>query len=68
MPLTTQRDLVKLALAPSQTEREKAARTHAAIREHLESDPAISGYNIDTYLQGSESFVSSEVLLREYLC
>src|SRR5688500_8797936 len=53
MTATTQRDLVKLALAPSQTERDKAARTHTAIREHLESDEALKKYAIDTYLQGS---------------
>lgn len=53
MAVTTQRDLVKLALAPSKTERDKAARTHTAIREHLESDPALKKYAVDTYLQGS---------------
>jgi hypothetical protein len=44
MAVTAQRDLVKLALAPSVTEREKAARTHTAIREHLESDDALRNY------------------------
>lgn len=53
MALTTQKDLLKLALAPSQTERDKAARTHTAIREYLESDPALFKYKIETYLQGS---------------
>jgi hypothetical protein len=53
MATVAQRDLVALALAPSQTEREKAARTHNAIREHLETDPALSKYKVDTYLQGS---------------
>jgi hypothetical protein len=53
MAVTTQRDLAKLALAPSATEREKAARTHTAIRQHLESDPLLRNYKIDTFLQGS---------------
>lgn len=53
MSIVTQRDLVALSAAPSQTERDKAARTHTAIREHLESDPALSKYNVDTFLQGS---------------
>lgn len=51
--VTAQRDLVTLALAPSPTELERAARTHRAIREYLESDPALKKYRIDTYLQGS---------------
>jgi hypothetical protein len=50
---STSRDLVKLALAPSETERDKAARTHNSIREYLESDPALKKYSVDTYLQGS---------------
>src|SRR5690242_13716822 len=53
MTVTAQRDLVTLASAPSQTERDKAARTHNAIREHLENDPALAKYRVDTYLQGS---------------
>jgi len=53
MSITAQRDLVTLALAPSQSEREKAARTHTAIREHLETDPSLSKYKVDTFLQGS---------------
>lgn len=53
MSVKAKRDLVQLAIAPSQTEREKAARTHTAIREHLETDPALKKYTIDTFLQGS---------------
>jgi len=53
MAFIVQRDLPKLSLAPSESEREKAAYTHAAIREHLESDPALEKYRIDTYLHGS---------------
>jgi hypothetical protein len=53
MAVTVKRDLVTLALAPSQTEREKAERTHNTIRDHLESDPSLSKYQLDTYLQGS---------------
>jgi len=53
MSVSTQRDLAALALAPSKTERDKAARTHTAIREYLESDPPLAKYKIDTYLQGS---------------
>lgn len=53
MAVTAQRDLVALALAPSPTEREKAARTHKIIRDHLETDPALKKYRVDTYLQGS---------------
>jgi hypothetical protein len=53
MAITAQKDLVDLAVAPSPTEREKAARTHKAIRLHLETDPALAKYNVDTYLQGS---------------
>jgi len=53
MAVTTQRDFVALALAPSQTEQEKAARTHNMIRGHLESDPWLKKYAIHTYLQGS---------------
>ena len=53
MSIVTQRDLVALSSAPSQTERDKAARTHTAIREHLETDSALSKYRIDTFLQGS---------------
>ena len=53
MVVTAQRDLVTLALAPSKTEQDKAARTHTTIREYLESDPALRKYGVDTYLQGS---------------
>lgn len=53
MAVKVKRDLVQLSIAPSQTEREKAARTHVAIREHLEADPALKKYKIDTFLQGS---------------
>jgi hypothetical protein len=53
MTVTAKRDLVELSLAPSPTEQEKAARTHTAIREHLETDEALKRYAIDTYLQGS---------------
>lgn len=51
--VTAKVDLAELALAPSKTEQENAARTHKMIREHLESDPALDRYKIDTYLQGS---------------
>lgn len=53
MTVTAQRDLVTLALAPSQTEREKAERTHNMIRDHLESDSSLAKYHLNTYLQGS---------------
>ncbi len=53
MAVTMQRDLVKLSLAPSETERDKAARTHNMIRAHLEEDRSLSKYSISTYLQGS---------------
>jgi hypothetical protein len=53
MSVSTQRDLAALALAPSKTERDKAAHTHTTIREYLESDPALKKYGVDTYLQGS---------------
>lgn len=51
--VSAKRDLVKLSIAPSESEREKAARTHNAIREHLESDEALRKYSVETYLQGS---------------
>ena len=53
MAVTVKRDLVALSVAPSQTERDKAARTHQSIRSHLESDPSLKKYDIDTFLQGS---------------
>jgi len=53
MAVIAKRDLSKLSFAPSETEREKAARTHNAIREHLETDEALKKYSIETYLQGS---------------
>lgn len=53
MTVFAKRDLVTLAVAPSQTETEKSARTHKAIRTHLESDPELNKYFIDTFLQGS---------------
>jgi len=53
MAVSAKRDLVKLSVAPSETESAKAARTHTAIREHLESDEALKKYSIETYLQGS---------------
>jgi hypothetical protein len=53
MGVEAKRDLVQLAIAPSQTERDKAARTHTVIRQHLETDPALKKYKIDTFLQGS---------------
>lgn len=53
MVVKAKRDFALLAVAPSATERDKAARTHTAIREHLESDPALNKYRIDTFLQGS---------------
>lgn len=46
-------DFVKLSIAPSEAEREKAAQTHNAIREHLETDDALKKYRTDTYLQCS---------------
>lgn len=53
MSTVTQRDLFALSRAPSETEQGKSARTHNIIRKHLETDPALSHYNIDTFLQGS---------------
>jgi hypothetical protein len=53
MGLKATRDLEGLAAAPSQSEREKAARTHTMIREYLETAPALKKYRIDTFLQGS---------------
>jgi hypothetical protein len=53
MAVQAKRDLVQLAIAPSPTEQEKAARTHTMIREHLETDPALKKYKVDTFLQGS---------------
>lgn len=53
MPLKAKRDLDFLSLAPSESEREKAQRTHTMIRTHLESDETLLRYQIDTYLQGS---------------
>lgn len=53
MPTTTKKDLPTLALAPSESEQQKAGRTHRAIRKHLEKDPSLAVYTIDTYLQGS---------------
>lgn len=53
MAVKLKRDLVQLSSAPSETERDKAARTHNAIREHLESDPDLQKYKVDTFLQGS---------------
>lgn len=49
----TKRELATLALAPSETETKRAARTHNKIRDHLEGDPALSKYSISTFLQGS---------------
>ncbi|MDX1963905.1 MAG: nucleotidyltransferase [Pirellulales bacterium] len=53
MAVKAKRDFVTLSLAPSETETQKAVRTHNMIREHLEGDPALGKYNIRTYLQGS---------------
>ena len=54
MAVTVKRgDLSKLSEAPSQTEQAKSAHTHRMIREHLESDPSLTKYSPDTYLQGS---------------
>lgn len=53
MAVTVTRDLTKLSLAPSETERDKAARTHNIIRAHLEEDRSLKKYSISTYLQGS---------------
>lgn len=53
MSVSTERDLAKLALAPSKTEMERAAATHNQIREYLVSDSALQKYKISTYLQGS---------------
>jgi hypothetical protein len=53
MAVTAKRDLASLATAPSETETQKAIRTHNMIRDHLEGDPALSRYSISTYLQGS---------------
>ncbi len=53
MAVRATRDIMALSIAPSATEREKAARTHNMIRQHLESDPALKKYGIDTFLQGS---------------
>lgn len=50
---TAKIDLVRFALAPSETERDKAARTHKIICEHLANDPSLDRYDIDTYLHGS---------------
>ena len=52
-PVSTQRDLAALALAPSKTKRDEDAQTHTTIRQYLESDPALKKYALDTYLQGS---------------
>jgi hypothetical protein len=46
-------DFEELAVAPSKTESDNAARTHTTIREYLESVPSLAHYRIDTYLQGS---------------
>lgn len=46
-------DFDKLAVAPSKTESDNAARTHTTIREYLESVQSLAHYRIDTYLQGS---------------
>jgi len=46
-------DLDRLAVAPSQSEQEAAKRTHESIRGHLESDPALAEYRVETRLQGS---------------
>jgi hypothetical protein len=53
MAVTAKRDLNVLSLAPSETETQKAIRTHKMIRDHLESDPNLKKYNVTTYLQGS---------------
>jgi hypothetical protein len=53
MATATKVNLFSLAAAPSETELENAARTHRMIREHLESDPTLAKYRIQTYLQGS---------------
>ena len=46
-------DLFKLAVAPTPAEQEKAKRTHEQIRAHLESDPNLTKYFVNTKLQGS---------------
>ena len=51
--VTVIRNLSQLSRAPSESERAKAARTHNEIRAHLESDPALGKYQVDTFLQGS---------------
>ena len=53
MAVTAKRDLNVLSVAPSETETQKAIRTHNMIRDHLESDPTLSRYDVTTYLQGS---------------
>lgn len=53
MAVRAKRNFVDLSIAPSASEREKAARTHTAIRQHLETDEALRKYAVDTFLQGS---------------
>lgn len=53
MGVTPNRDFIALAIAPTAIEREKGARTHKEIREHLETDPALKDYRLETFLQGS---------------
>lgn len=53
MAVSTTRDLAELSLAPSETERGKAARTQNMIRSHLEEDRSLRKYSVSTYLQGS---------------
>lgn len=43
----------RLAAPPSQTERESSIRTHEMIRRDIDADPLLSGYDIETLLQGS---------------
>ena len=46
-------DLFKLSVAPTPAEQEKAKRIHTQIRAHLESDPNLAKYSVNTRLQGS---------------
>ena len=51
--LTVKINLDLYAAAPTKSEQEKAAHTHQTIRSFLESEPSLSRYEIDTFLQGS---------------
>lgn len=51
--LPTQFTKAKTNVEPDKTDKENAADAHADVREHLEADPTLRAYGVDTVLIGS---------------